>query len=148
MKKLLVLFISGLFTLNIMAQADGFGVGVILGEPTGLSAKLWLSEKTAVDGALAWSLWYGGAVHIHADFLWHSFNLINVSQGQLPVYFGIGPRIKLAHDPFVGVRVPVGLAYLFEGAPLDVFFEIVPLLDLLPGTYFHLNAAVGVRYFF
>jgi len=148
MKKLLVILISGLFTLNVLAQADGFGLGIILGEPTGLSAKLWLTEKTALDGAIAWSMWYEPAIHIHADFLIHSFNLINVSKGQLPLYFGIGGRIKLADNPWIGVRIPVGLAYLFENAPVDIFLEIVPILDLAPGTYFHLNSAIGVRYFF
>jgi len=148
MKKLLVLFVSGLFALNVLAQGDGFGIGIILGEPTGISAKLWLTEKTALDGAVAWSMWDEGAIHIHADFLVHSFNLINVSQGQLPLYFGIGPRVKLANDPIVGVRIPVGLAYLFGSAPLDVFFELVPILDLVPGTEFHFNGAIGVRYFF
>ena len=28
-----------------------FGIGVVLGEPTGISGKYWLSEKTAIDGA-------------------------------------------------------------------------------------------------
>jgi hypothetical protein len=148
MKKILVLLISGLFSFNMMAQADGIGVGIILGEPTGLSGKLWLTEKTAADAGLAWSMWDGGALHVHADFLVHSFSLINVSQGQLPLYFGIGARVKLAEDPLVGVRVPFGLAYLFGSAPLDVFLELVPILDLVPATYFHFNSAIGVRYFF
>ncbi len=134
--------------MNVLAQADGFGVGIILGEPTGISAKLWLTEKTAIDGGVAWSMWNESALNIHADFLVHSFNLINVSQGQLPLYFGIGARVKLANDPLVGVRVPVGLAYLFGSAPLDIFLEVVPILDLIPGTYFHFNSAIGVRYFF
>ena len=148
MKKIIVLFVSGLFAMNLLAQADGIGVGIILGEPTGLSGKLWLTEKTAIDGAVAWSMWDQGALHVHADFLVHSFNLINVSQGQLPLYFGIGARVKLANDPLIGVRVPVGLAYLFGSAPLDIFFEVVPILDLIPSTDFHLNSAIGVRYFF
>ena len=37
------------------AQDSGFGLGVILGEPTGISGKLWLGGKTAIDGATAWS---------------------------------------------------------------------------------------------
>jgi len=148
MRKLIVLFIAGSIGLKVMAQADGFGIGIILGEPTGLSGKLWLTQKTAVDGALAWSLWDGGAVHIHADFLVHNFNLINVSQGQLPLYIGIGPRIKLANDPMLGVRVPFGLAYLFGSAPLDVFLELVPILELIPASDFHFNSAIGIRYFF
>jgi hypothetical protein len=148
MKRLLVLLVSGLFALNVLAQGDGFGLGVILGEPTGLSGKLWLTEKTAVDGAVAWSVYDEGALHVHADFLFHSFNLINVSKGQLPLYFGLGARVKLAGDTRIGARIPVGLDYLFDGAPLDVFLEIVPILDLVPETGFNINGAIGIRYWF
>jgi hypothetical protein len=148
MKKLVVLFVTGLFAMNISAQADGFGLGVILGEPTGLSAKYWLTEKTAVDGGVAWSMYDQGALHVHADFLMHSFNLIHVSKGKLPLYFGLGARLKLSDDTQLGVRIPFGLAYLVDGAPLDIFLEIVPILDLIPATSFNMNGAVGIRYFF
>lgn len=148
MKKLVVLFVSGLFAISVLAQGDGFGLGVILGEPTGLSAKLWMTEKTAIDGGVAWSMYHEGALHVHADFLVHSFNLINVSKGQLPLYFGLGARLKLSEDTQVGARIPVGLAYLVDGAPLDIFLEIVPILDLIPATGFDINGAIGIRYFF
>ena len=32
---------------------QGFGIGLIVGEPTGLSAKKWLSDATAIDAAVA-----------------------------------------------------------------------------------------------
>jgi hypothetical protein len=32
----------------ISAQDHGFGMGIILGEPTGLSAKLWTSSNNAL----------------------------------------------------------------------------------------------------
>ncbi len=35
----------------------------------------------------------------------------------------------------VGVRFPAGLAYLSDGAPVDVFFERVPTLNVAPGTW-------------
>jgi len=132
----------------IQAQNKGFGLGIIVGEPTGVSLKYWTSSSTAFDGAVAWSFTDGGALHIHADYILHSFHLIPVASGSLPFYYGIGARIKFLDDPGFGVRVPVGLAYLFSGAPIDVFFEIVPILNLIPQTNFKINAAIGGRYFF
>ena len=35
-----------------------------------------------------------------------------------------------------------------RGFGLDVFFELVPLLDLVPSTNFELNGAIGIRYLF
>ena len=147
MKKLSLIFISVLFALNVLAQDSGFGIGIILGEPTGISVKNWITSKTAVDAAVAWSV-YDPSLHIHADFLVHNFNLITVSKGQLPLYFGLGARIRLADETYFGARIPVGLDYHFSSAPLDIFFEVVPILNFVPSTTFDLNAAIGMRYFF
>jgi len=46
------------------------------------------------------------------------------------------------------VRIPLGINYIFEKVPLDIFLEFVPLLDLVPGTNFRLKGAVGIRYYF
>ena len=134
------------------AEGSGVGFGVIVGEPTGLSAKFWLGGDAAVDAAAAWSLLRRvERLHVHADFLWHSFDLLEVSPGQLPLYYGIGGRVKLASGDNklrVGCRVPVGLEYLFDGPPIGLFIEVVPILDLLPATGFNMNGAIGGRFYF
>ncbi len=60
-----------LLASSAMAQDRGFGLGVILGEPTGLSGKYWTSSTNAIDGGLAWSFRHAGFFHVHADYLWH-----------------------------------------------------------------------------
>lgn len=136
------------------AQGRGFGLGLIVGEPTGLSAKLWQSRQSAFDFAAAWSFSDEAALHLHGDFLRHAFGLIEVEKGKLPVYYGIGLRVKMsddedADDVSLGIRIPVGLDYLFAGGtPLDVFLEVVPILDLAPDTDVTLNASLGMRYWF
>ncbi|KAB2908624.1 MAG: DUF3996 domain-containing protein [Ignavibacteriales bacterium] len=133
---------------SIFAQVGGFGAGIIVGEPTGLSAKLFLSKDHAIDAAVAWSFKKEAALHIHADYLYHDNDFLKVRSGRLPVYFGIGGRIKLQEKSRIGVRVPVGMAYEFPKAPFDIFLEIVPLLDIVPDTHFDFNSAIGVRYYF
>jgi hypothetical protein len=147
MKKIILVLIAGVFALNVFAQDSGFWIGVILGEPTGLSVKSWITSKTAVDAAVAWAL-HDPSLHIHADFLVHKFDLVTISEGQLPFYLGLGARVKLADETMFGARIPIGMDYLFEGAPLDIFFEVVPILNLVPSTAFDLNLAIGIRYFF
>jgi hypothetical protein len=133
---------------TVKAQSSGVGLGLIVGEPTGISFKYWTGSTTAIDAALAWSFIDGGAFHIHGDYLFHNMRLISVPEGLLPFYYGIGARIKTANDTKLGVRIPLGLAYLFQSAPVDIFLEIVPILDLTPKTDFAINAALGARYFF
>jgi len=154
MIKCLISVIPILILLGGSASGAGkrdFGLGIILGEPAGICGKLWTDGNSAVDGAVAWSTDNNASLHLHADYLVHSFSSGRVEKGRLPIYYGIGGRIKFSennNDDFIGVRVPVGIEYLFENAPVDIFFEIVPILDLAPDTDFDLNAAVGARYFF
>ena len=145
-KLILIIFISAV-SLPIFSQGSGVGLGIIIGEPTGISAKIWTGDQTAVDAALAWSFVDSGFLRMHADMLVHKF-FIDVDQGQLPVYFGLGAKLVLASDLELGVRIPLGMSYLFESAPFDIFVEVVPGLNLLPATTFFIDAALGARYFF
>lgn len=160
LKKFLWRLFFAVFVLGHLVQAQdrGFGLGIVVGEPTGISLKSWQGRTTALDAALAWSFAGNDFVQLHGDYLSHNFSLLKVEQGQLPFYYGIGGRIKLINidnkrgdrddKTRIGVRIPLGLAYLFEKVPLDLFIEVVPILDLVPETAFDLNAAIGVRYFF
>jgi hypothetical protein len=48
----------------------------------------------------------------------------------------------------LGIRAPAGLNYIFAAAPLDIFLEIAPVLDVINKTEFRLTGAIGARYFF
>lgn len=144
----------GVTLLSMAPQAKAqtnsgdFGLGIILGEPTGLSAKLFMGNNRAFDFGAAWSFGNNSSMHIHSDYLIHRFDLISVDSGQLPLYYGIGARARLADNAQLGVRIPVGLSYYFPNDPLELFFEIVPILDLAPKTSFSGNGGFGIRYYF
>jgi hypothetical protein len=150
MKRLIVtfMFIVVFFPCAVLAQDQDFGLGFMVGEPTGISFKKWVGSTTAFDGAAGWSFRGQDRLHLHVDYLVHNFDMINVERGRLPVYFGLGARLKLEDETLFGVRIPVGVCYLFEKAPLDVFFELVPMFDLVPDTGFKLSGSIGIRYYF
>jgi hypothetical protein len=54
--KFITLFILVSLSQLSFAQERNFGLGVIVGEPTGLSAKLWTSNTGALDFGLGWSI--------------------------------------------------------------------------------------------
>jgi hypothetical protein len=150
MKKILFVIAFLLVPGIMQAQDGGTGLGIILGEPAGVSFKTWISGRSAIDAGLAWSF-YTGSFHSHADYIWHNFMLFKFEEGKgkLPLYMGVGGRIKVSgKELLLGVRVPIGLIYIFPGDRFDIFLEAVPVLNLIPGTSFDLNAGVGVRYFF
>jgi hypothetical protein len=147
---LLFIFLSTAFlsSATLSAQSSGFGLGVMVGEPTGISFKNWTGSNTAISGGATWSFSGQDAIHLHADFIKHQFGDIKVENGQLPWYFGLGARVALQDESKVGARVPVGLNYMVSDAPLDIFVEIVPMLNLLPDVEFEAGGSLGVRYYF
>ena len=127
-----------------------FEAGAIFGEPTGASLKYWLNDTMAVDGALGWSFDSDTDFYIHSDLLWHKFDVFKVSKGELPLYFGAGGLVKLRdnRDDIVGVRIPVGVNYLFEDVPVSLFLEVAPVLRVAPSTRGDFTAGIGARYRF
>ena len=130
------------------AVAGPLGVGIMVGEPTGLTIKQWLGHGHAFDLGAAWSFVDDAALSVHADYLVHNPGPPEINVGGLLFYYGLGGRIKLEeNDNRVGVRIPLGITYLFAKSHLDFFFEIAPLLDLAPETDFLVNSGFGVRYY-
>lgn len=127
-----------------------FGAGFVFGEPTGISAKYWINDVIALDAAFGISLEDSDDVFLNADVLWHNYDLIPVSRGRAAAYLGIGPSILFRdeEDNRFGVRVPVGVSYQFDDKPLDIFFEIAPILDLSPDVEGDFNIGIGLRYWF
>ena len=163
MMRKLVIVLSGWLMLSVFtgtstAQTDAsgsgtkhVGLGFIIGEPTGIDLKIFLNRVHALEFALAWSLSDDNELHVQGDYLWHKYDLIDLDNGdQLPLFFGIGARIELRdeHDDVVGIRFPVGLDYIFTDYPFDIFFELVPILDVAPESDFDLEGAIGARFWF
>jgi hypothetical protein len=162
-KKFLFGIVLGLMLIAakpIKAQDHGFGLGIILGEPTGLSAKLWTSKENAFDFGLGFSvggdrLAYkgnydrGNRVHFHMDYLWHSFNAISSTE-RFPLYYGIGGRFNGGgnYDGSFGIRGVFGIAWFPHSTPIDIFFELVPVLQLTSSKGLGIDAGLGIRYFF
>lgn len=155
----LFLFLALLTPLDALAQRD-FGLGVIIGEPTGVSAKWWVSRGNAFDAGAAWSFADNPSLQVHADYLYHRNYYFDSPdlEGTLPWYFGIGGRMKLSDDndpgrrnvddDLLGVRFPVGIGKIFDEAPIELFVELVPIIDIAPETDFSINGALGARYYF
>ncbi|MBK7631541.1 MAG: outer membrane beta-barrel protein [Ignavibacteriales bacterium] len=138
-----------IFSGAAFAQSNGFGLGIILGEPTGISVKYWTTSSTAFDFGLGYSLKKNSRLHLHADYLFHVKNLAHTTEN-ISFYYGPGARLRVVEngDSRLGFRFDVGLVWIPRNAPVDVFLEIAPLLDIIPQTDFSVNGGIGIRYFF
>src|ERR1051325_11409800 len=121
MKVLKQIFLAaGLLILanrSVFAQSAGDqGYGLMLGIPTGLTGKIWLDDEIAIDGALGIE---SSDLDVHLSFLWHDYGMLkrlNIQQANwdadVPIYYGVGPRIRFKGDTEFGARFPVGISVL------------------------------------
>jgi len=151
------MLIFALLPTGALARGGGpFGLGIIIGDPSGLSGKLKLDGTHAVDGALAFSA-IDDVLYVHADYLFHASPLHahGLSGHRFVPYVGIGGFIGVFDerkkdrdtDGAIGARVPLGIAWE-PPIPIDVFLEVVPLMRIVPETDAGLDVGLGVRYFF
>lgn len=140
----------------LLAERKGDqGLGLMLGNPSGLSFKMWLDEKVAFDGAVGVDQ---GEFDAHATLLFHNFTwaknindrLIKgiTDNGEFPFYFGVGPRALFDNKTELGVRFPVGLAFLPHNTTWEFFAEVAPVLRLTPSSGVDADYALGLRYYF
>jgi hypothetical protein len=143
-------------------SSGNFGIGVMFGYPTGLTAKYWTSRDTAFDVGLSYA--FGDYFAILGDYLWHfpgAFGGTRASSSLVPYvgagavfFFDTSDDFRFRYDRrFVrrgselafGVRVPLGLEFLPRTAPLGVFAELVPGVGLLPGVFGFFQGEIGIR---
>ena len=139
------------------ADKGTFGIGLILGEPTGISAKLYLKDDQALQAGLGFAF-IGDGLHLHVDYVFHPWILQSSASLVLPVYIGPGVRLinynkgRDSHLFAVGLRAVAGLLFDFKMVPIDAFVEVAGVIELRFSDNdkfgITLNAAAGARYYF
>jgi hypothetical protein len=148
--KLLTL-ISFLILSVSVAKAEDFAVGIVLGDPTGLSGKVKMDGAHSVDGALAYSSGKHSGTHFHADYLWDRARSWETDKGPLYMFYGIGGRLNSYNDNdhrsqvSLGPRGSIGLNFDIHNPNLELFGELAMILEVTPSITADIDAGVGVR---
>jgi hypothetical protein len=135
-----------------------FGVGLIVGLPIGISAKLYLKDDQAVQGAFGINFVSGG-VHLHGDYVFHPYILQDKEEFTMPVYVGPGARLVQYREGrdgdnylALGARGVAGMLFDFKELPLDVFLEVALVLEYGfaddQGFAATIDVGAGARYYF
>jgi hypothetical protein len=150
----MVVFIWG---AGVQAFAQGnFGFGLIIGEPTGIAWKYKINYLNAIDGAIGFSPY--DRFRIHADYLWQARPF---QDEHLALHYGIGAAVGFGNTTYYdehdhayflrheelgfGARVVVGLTYAIPRSPVDLFFEMAPLIVATPEPGFGIDLGLGAR---
>lgn len=154
-----------------VSNPAGWSLGLMLGSPTGLTAKKYMGGANAWDVALG----LGGfgqspGFRLHGDYLWGLAQVIpDTTDVTLDLYLGVGPLVGVGHNGwcrsryyrndyydcgdynnvYIGGRVPFGIDLRFKKAPVSLGVEIAP--GIVANQYYvsgELEGFLFVRYLF
>lgn len=140
------------------------GLGVSVGQPTGISGKCYIAgRRFGWDALLAYQFYNGGSglLYAHSTAQWHPSELLDEEWGNISWYVGVGPYLGVwsSNTPapyvgsggsglIVGVRAPIGLSFDLADLPLQIFTEVALSVGIVPVTRYGLGGGIGVRYYF
>lgn len=152
-KLLLTTLICGLVTVAKVtpARAD-FGLGLFLGEPTGLDLKLGVGPRSSLDFVIGYSTFEDGRTgYGHLTYLVTPL----IAQGDavlVPLRLGIGGALYGPSDDIgFAVRAPLEVGLRFRRTPLEIYGEIALALEIIGPRNdldLDLQGGVGFRLFF
>ncbi|MCB0327513.1 MAG: hypothetical protein KDD52_07835 [Bdellovibrionales bacterium] len=148
-----ICFCVGIFPFE-QAIGETFGIGVLLGEPTGISGNLMLSRRSSIDMAVAYDLSGDENFETHVDYLYRSPNSINLDGLLLGWFFGVGGKFRThdgngGSDDFrIGPRVPIGINHEFAEVPVEIFAEFALIMNIIPATDVDFDTGIGARIYF
>lgn len=150
-----MLFFTFLFlkTTGTYAQDKEWGLGLRIGNPTGITAKKYLGAGNALEVALGTN-YNNDGFELLAHYLFHF--PVNGAPG-LDWYYGFGGQLQ-SHDRGdrdgdnnveLGGDGVIGLEYTLANAPVSIFLDGILFLEIIDDPFdLDLDVGIGVRYNF
>ena len=140
-------------TTETYAQDKEWGLGLRIGNPTGITAKKYLGAGNALEVALGTN-YNNDGFELLAHYLFHF--PVNGAPG-LDWYYGFGGQLQ-SHDRGdrdgdnnveLGGDGVIGLEYTLANAPVSIFLDGMLFLEIIDDPFdLDLDVGIGVRYNF
>ncbi len=152
-------------------DASGFSLGLILGDPTGVTLRGGIGDHSAIQAHFGFSAFPGHGLVAMVDYTYDAWDLMAKNQtAALWFFFGAGAKGAWFTGKYfyykhqgrhsfpdrsyfgLGARGLAGLRLAFRNSPFDLFLEVAPIgfMVVVPhaAAYYDFNAALGFRYRF
>jgi hypothetical protein len=134
------------------ARAD-IGLGIFLGDPTGLDLKIDMARRSSLDIVLGFNTFrdgrgdYGHLTYLVTPFIgWGRSVAVPLRIGIGVAVFDDGGRFGDGID--VGVRAPFEVGLMFRSAPIEIYGEIAILIPFIRDVHADLQGGIGFRIYF
>jgi len=134
--------------------ADGpMGIGVFMGQPSGVTFEMDLSAESWLDFKAAWDFSgtnSGYSIFLQGNYEYAFPGMVAIEDVSFIPFVGGGVFVNVREGatPLIGVRVPVGIAYRFRNIPLELFLEAGIDIALSLSSDPNGSGGLGVRYRF
>lgn len=144
-------------------QGGDLGLGGTVGDPTGVTFKVFLHRRHALESGAGFGPFHRGSGRMHLAYLFHSRPWAGDDGFVVHGYVGLGVGGAFWHKRYFGpglpsdfrraalfVRAPVlGIAFHMLEIPLDVFIETAysPIVTP-PASFWNVDFTLGARYWF
>jgi hypothetical protein len=142
--------------------SKNFGIGLVLGDPSGVTAKFWQDQRHAIVVDVGNS--YYGSPRIDGSYLWHydAFSSrmvdLHLAAGGVVGFGGFRSWFYYGKDRWsdskysysgvaVGARGAVGINIIPRSTPLEIFVELGAVLSISPGLFTIGEGSIGARYY-
>lgn len=148
-----LIFITLLLSSSQVFANNEFALGLILGNPTGLSGRVGIEDSKSIDFALA-STSGSRNWHLHGTYLIENIKTFQTELAPLNVFYGVGARMtsfendRKEDKTSLGVRLAVGIKMDLPTPSSEVFGEVAPVIDLTPDVDVDFDVGIGFRFRF
>jgi hypothetical protein len=145
-----------------------FGIGVVLGQPTGVSMEFLLGAGHAIQAVVGFDMRWRDGLIASVNWLWHPLIITSTSAFDLSFHFGAGLyfgawfnrywahgcRDAAGHWVYcddevgAGAHFPIGLDMFFKAVPVEVYLELAPGFWFVPFIDWEIFGGLGGRYYF
>jgi hypothetical protein len=124
------------------------GIGGQIGDPSGLTLKVYNPGRMSYDFLAAWDLDDFFFVNAHGLFSRHVGNRDDLHFFYGPgLFLGFRDRARDEDDDVVaGISGTFGLGYVFDR--FELYGQLTPRLSVVPGTDGDLGGGLGFRFYF
>jgi hypothetical protein len=143
----------------VSAQQGDYGVGIVVGFPTGITGAAVLSPTSVFTVHAGWSFKEKHNFHAVGTYQFMFPYAIRTEQGEalkdVVPYIGVGGRLLLEKEReeeggdtkvHIGVRIGGGVEYFVSR--FGFFLELFPVVDIAPDTKMDVEGGVGARIYF
>ncbi|MCC6397837.1 MAG: hypothetical protein IT282_12530 [Bacteroidetes bacterium] len=138
---------------------ERFGIGLMIGDPSGISWKYHLRSANALSGLVGFSPF--DRFRIHVDYLWEARPF---DQPSLSLWYGVGGAVGFGRAQYlvkhnrdtyvtrtasmgVGIRMVGAFNFAVPRSPVELGLELAPILIIGPDTGVGVDGGIYVRFY-